>query len=35
LTAPGAGPRFEDVLRDDYLMRLVRQLADALRAARR
>jgi hypothetical protein len=25
-----AGHRFEGVLRDDYLMRLVRQLADAL-----
>jgi hypothetical protein len=30
LTATRPGRRFEDVLRDDYLMRLVRQLADAL-----
>ncbi len=30
MTAPRPGHSFEDVLRDDYLMRLVRQLADAL-----
>ncbi len=30
MTAPVAGPSFGCVLRDDYVMRLVRQLADAL-----